>query len=302
MPFVGQMMFFQRILVLIILLLSSTRSEKDQLSNKPILTQTENYSINMFLNASSGQYNSHLLFKEDAIYTYNESTEIPQNSTEPNTNSVAFSEFNKMYPFVNWIKNQKILNDQFFSSRLRCLSVLLPRNIWSVQGFKYITLNTNLSYNDQSLNCSKFYPIMYLAYTSLKSLKYNDCDKQKIRAIEIAAIKFIRLFNESLQENTCNQIEKICINDLRSFIESQKRTNLSGVSWNDLIKYLNLDSIKIDDSLSPCLFVARYEKINILRETLDKRPDKQFEKPPLCSAKSIACLEGVYTWNNLDQR
>ena len=141
---------------------------------------------------------------------------------------------------------------------------------------------------------------MYLAYSSLKSLEHNDCDQQKITAIEIAAIKFIRLFNESFQQvNTCNEIEKICINDLRSFIESQKGTNLSGISWNNLIKYLNLNSIKIDDSLSPSLFVARYEKLyNVLRKTIFNR----FKKPPLCSAKSIACSEVVHTRNSLGQR
>ena len=79
------MIVFQRFLVLNILLLSLTKSEKDQLSNKPMLTQTENYSINKFLNTSSGQYNSHSLLKKNAIYTYNESTVKPQHSPESNT-------------------------------------------------------------------------------------------------------------------------------------------------------------------------------------------------------------------------
>ena len=299
------MIVFQRFLVLSILLLSLTRSEKDQLSNKPMLNQTENHSTNMFLNASSGQYNSYLLFKKNAIYIYNKLTEITQNSIESNTekfnkNMVVSSRLDKIYSFVNWIKNQKKLNDQFYYIDNGSLSLPLFSSPLQVQNFKYKNLSTNLSYNYQSLSCSKVYRIMHFAHNSLKSLEYDDCDQQKTKEIEITAIKFIRLFNESLQqENTCNQIEKICINDLRSFIESQKGTNLSGVSWNDLIKYLNLDSIKIDDSLSPCLFVARYEKLyNILTECLLC----WLIKPPLCSAKSIACSEGVYTWNSLNAR
>ena len=286
-------------------MLSLTRSEKDQLSNETMLTQTENYSTNMFLNASSGQYNIYLLFKKNAIYTYNESTEIPQNSTESNTekfneNMVVSSRLDKIYSFVNWIKNLKKLNDQNIFLGDGSLSFPVFPSPLQVQNFKYKNLSTNFSYNYQSLSCSKVYRIMYFAHNSLKSLEYNDCDKQKTRAMEIAAIKFIRLFNESLQqENTCNQIEKICINDLRSFIKSQKGTNLSGVSWNDLIKYLNLDSIRIDDSLSPCLFVARYEKLyNMLTEC----PFCWFIKPSLCSEKSIVCLEGAYTWNNLNPK
>ena len=182
---------------------------------------------------------------------------------------------------------------------------LLIHNSRPVQNFKCKNFSTNHSYNDQSLNCSKVYPIMYLAHSSLKSLEYNHCDQQKTRALETAGIKFIRLFNESFQqENACNQIENICINDLelhettKSFMKSQKEANWSGISWNHLIKDLNLDLIKIDDSLSPCLFDARYEKLNILRRTLNKR----LKKLLLCSAKSIACSKGFYTWNGLDQK
>ena len=300
------MMFFQHFLVLSILLLSLTRSEKDQLSNKLMSTQTENYSTNMFLNVSYGQYNSYSLLKRDAIYNYNESTVKRQNSTESNTekfneNIVVSSKLDKIYSFVNWIGKQKNLDFQFLYVDTGSLTVPLPCNSRPIQNFNYKILSTNLCYNDQTLNCSKVYPIMYFAHSSLKSLENNHCDQQKTRALEIAAIKFIRLFNKSLQqENTCNQFEKICINDLRIFIESQKGTNLNvGVSWNHLIKDLNLDLIKIDDSLSPCLFVARYEKLyNILRETVLF----SFVKPPLCPTKSIACLEGVYTWNRLDQK
>ena len=299
------MKFFQRFLALSMLLLSLTRSEKHQLSYKPMLTQTENYSTSMFLNASSDQYNSHLLFKKDAIYTYNESTVKSQNSIESNTekfnqNIVVSSKLDKIYSFVNWIKNQKIFVCQFSYVDIGDSMLFRFYNSQSVQNIKYKNLSTNRSYKDQCFNCSKVHAIMYLAHSSLKLLEYNHCDQQKTRALETAGIKFIRFFNKSLQqENTCNQIEKICINDLRNFIQSQKGTNLSvGVSWNDLIKDLNLDLIKIDDSLSPCLFVARYEKLNILRQNLYKR----LMKPPLCSAKSIACSEGFYTWNGLDQK
>ena len=84
-----------------------------------MLTQTENHSTNMFLNASSGLYNSILLFKKNAIYTYNESTVKPQHSTESNTkkfneNIVVYGKLDKIYSFVNWIKNQKKLTDQFY--------------------------------------------------------------------------------------------------------------------------------------------------------------------------------------------
>ena len=277
-------MLFQHFLVLSILLLSLTRSEKDKLSNKPMLIQTEGYSTDMFLDASSGPYNSNSLFKEDTTYIYDESTVKPPNSTKSNTervneNIVVSSTIDTFNPNRNWLRNQKTLADQF----------------WYI----YYSIIPDYHYYSQSF-CSKLYRILRFADRSLKSMKYNDCDQRKTRALEIAGLKFIRLFNESFQQdNTCKQMQNICINVLESFIKKQKVTNVSRVSWNNLLKNLNLDSIIINKSLSPCLFAARYE-------ILYNRQNYHFmfgiRKPLLCSIKSAVCFEGVYTWNTLNQK
>ena len=279
-------MLFQRLLVLSILLLSLTRSEKDKLSNKSMLTQTEGYSTDMFLDASSGLYNSNSLFKEDTTYIYDESTVKLPNSTKSNTervneNIVVSSTIDTFNPNRNWLRNQKTLADQFWYIYYSNLSVI------------------PLSYHSQSF-CSKLYRIFIFADRSLESMKYNDCDQRKTRALEIAGLKFIRLFNESFQQdNTCKQMQNICINVLESFIKKQKVTNVSRVSWNNLLKDLNLDSIIINKSLSPCLFAARYE-------ILYNRQNYHFmfgiRKPLLCSIKSAVCSEEVYTWNTLNQK
>ena len=242
----------------------------------------------MFLNDSSGQYNlllaSHLLFKRDTSYIYNESTVKPRNSIKSNTERlnktiVVSSEVDTFHPIANRFRNQTTLAFPF-----------------NYEYIHFSNLSVFVPFNYESLNCLKLYSIIEFADLILYSFKHNNCDQRKAKAIEIAGLKFIRWFNKSLQqENTCNQIERICINDLRSSIESQKGTNLSGVTWNDLIKDLNLDLMKIDKSLSPCLFVARYEKrYNVYKKYL-KSLKYTFRKPPLCSRKLPECWEGVYS-------
>ena len=278
------MILFQHFLVLSIFSLHLTKSEKDKLSNKPILTETESYSTDMFLNDSSGQYNSHLLFKRDTNYIYNESTVKPQNSIKSNTERfnktiVVSSEVDTFHPIANRFRNQTTLAFQF--------------NYWYIH---FSNLSVLVPFNYESPNCLKLYSIVRFARWRLYSFKYNHCDQRKTKAIEIAGIKFIRWLNESLQQdNTCNQIEKICINDLRSFIETQKETNLSGVSWNDLIKDLNLDLMTIDKSLSPCLFIARYEKLYNEYKKYSKSLKYTFRKQTYCSSELPECREGFYS-------
>ena len=71
-----------------------------------MLTQTENYSTNMFLMPHLVSITA-IYYSRNAIYTYNdESTVKPQNSTESDTekltqNIVVSSKLDKIYSFVN---------------------------------------------------------------------------------------------------------------------------------------------------------------------------------------------------------
>ena len=272
------MMFFQRFLILSIFLLSFTRSENDKLFKKSLMAQTQNYnSIGVLFKASSNQHSRLLRIKEDDTFFIHNNVGNPTNKPMS-----FFIEKEKYNNIINRPQNRTILLDQF-------------HNIYSV----------NLSGSVPNQNfCTKLYSIIQFADSSLNSLKYDDCDQQKIRALEIAGLKFIRLFNKSLQqENTCHQIERICIDDLRNFMKTQTKKNLSEVYWNDLIKDLNLFSIKIDKFFNPCLFIARYEKLKNRYGTFYQHLMYIYTKhPPLCFKKSIECLEGVYTWNTLDHK
>ena len=75
-----------------------------------MLTQTESYLTDMFLNASSGQYNSYSLFKGDTTYICNESIVKPPNSTKSNPKRfnkkiVVSSEVDTFDPIANKLQN-----------------------------------------------------------------------------------------------------------------------------------------------------------------------------------------------------
>ena len=114
----------------------------------------------------------------------------------------------------------------------------------------------------------------------------------------------MELINETFQaENSCNLIENICINEIRSFIETQKERKLSGVSWNDLIENFSLDSVEIDESLNPCVVFLRYEKLSHEISSFQLLDIAEafggIALAPFCSYKSLICMEGAHTWDNV---
>ena len=147
--------------------------------------------------------------------------------------------------------------------------------------------------------------VFWFIVPKLLSIEAN-CGPKKDQELEMIEMKFRDLGKKiSPTENTCNAIEMVCIDDVRSFMETQTKKNLSGVSWNDLKKNLHLDSLKIEEFLNPCVVVVWYEKIlndkmsgkkqiNIFVYTLG------LTLMPFCSRKSIGCMKEVYTWDNIN--
>ena len=172
------MLLFQRFLILSIFLLSFTRSENDKIFKKPLMAQIQNYnSISVLFKASLSQH-SICELRRMIRFLFIIMLEILQMSR------YFFIEKEMYNDIINRPQNRTMLLDLF-------------HNIYSV--------NLSGSVSNQNF-CTKLYSIIQFADSSLNSLKYDDCDRQKIRVLEIAGLKFIRLLNESLQqENTRNQ-------------------------------------------------------------------------------------------------
>ena len=133
-----------------------------------------------------------------------------------------------------------------------------------------------------------------------------DCGPKKAKDLEMINMKLRDLWKKiSPTENTCIPIEMVCIDDVRSFVETQTKKNLSGVSWNDLTKQLYLDSFKIDKSFNPCAVSVWYEKI-FNREIPEEESIDMFSYisgfslTPFCSEKSIVCIKEFYTWDDIN--
>ena len=97
----------------------------------------------------------------------------------------------------------------------------------------------------------------------------------------------------------------VCIDDVRSFVETQAKKNLSGVSWNDLTKQLYLDSFKMDKSFNPCVVSVWYEKFFTKKMSEEELWDMVFyiygfSLMPFCSKKSIQCVKEFYTWDDIN--
>ena len=133
-----------------------------------------------------------------------------------------------------------------------------------------------------------------------------DCGPKKNQELEMINMKFSDFAKKIYPiKNICNGIEMVCIDDVRSFMETQTKKNLSGVSWNDLKKNLYLDSLKIDEFLNPCVVAVWYEKILNDKISGIKQIDifvytLGLTLMPFCSKKSIECIKEVYTWDNIN--
>ena len=140
--------------------------------------------------------------------------------------------------------------------------------------------------------------------SGINYLKAN-CGPKKEKELEMVEMKYTDLGKKIFPtKNTCIPIERVCIEDVRSFMETQTKKNLSEVSWNDLTKNPYLDSFKIDSSFNPCVVFVWYKKI--FNDEISKKKLLDivinvyaFTLMPFCSRKSIQCMEKVYTWDNI---
>ena len=162
-----------------------------------------------------------------------------------------------------------------------------------------------LEYNRSNCLTESENLILLFIVPKLLSLEV-DCGPKKNQELEMINMKFRDLAEKIFPtENTCNAIEMVCIDEVRSFMETQTKKNLSGVSWNDLKKNLYLDSLKIEEFLNPCVAVVWYVK-NLNDEMSGKIQIDIFVYTfgltlmPFCSEKSIECIKEVYTWDNIN--
>ena len=148
--------------------------------------------------------------------------------------------------------------------------------------------------------------ILELYFLQSKTNAIKDCGPKKDQELEMIEMKFTDLLKKIFpRENSCIPIERVCIEDVRSFMQTQTKKNLSGVSWNDLKKNLYLDSFKIDEVFNPCVVFVWYEKI-FNGEISEKKAVDIFvyiyglTLMPFCSKKLIKCMKEVYTWDNIN--
>ena len=162
-------------------------------------------------------------------------------------------------------------------------NVQVQNNFTNFSYHKDYSIQTNL------LNACPNSTIGHYAVDKVENLKARGCPRQSEKLL-VPAVKFINLFNVTF----CNQniIQDTCLNNLRSFIKTQTGNSSNNATWKILVTNLDPASIEIKQSLDPCLFFALYEKIfysyrNVVNHL------------PFCSGKSIHCIEGVFTWNNI---
>ena len=163
------------------------------------------------------------------------------------------------------------------------------KNVQVQNNFTNFSYNKNYDIQTNLLNACPNFTIGYYAVDKVENLKARGCPRQGEELL-VPAVKFINLFNVTF----CNQniIQDTCLNSLRSFIKTQTGNSSNNATWKILVTNLDPASIEINQSLDPCLFFALYEKIfysycNVVNYL------------PFCSNKSIRCIEGVFTWNNI---
>ena len=115
----------------------------------------------------------------------------------------------------------------------------------------------NVNQNASGWNPCPNHSTVYFALENLKLLNRLGCS-HLTEYLQFSAIEVVSIFNGTL----CNQslIENYCINQVQYYLKIDKRTRFNNVTWENLVQNINLASVDLQQPLTPCLFIAFFDK------------------------------------------